>query len=355
MDAAVARPYPHSPTPMQPLMAADVGGTHARVALVRPSEASERAIEILAYRKLDCRDYPGLGEALKSFADDVAIPARHCVLACAGQVVGDEVLHDNLAWPISLSGLRESLAFEDIALLNDFEALGWSLQDPDGLDSRLLCGPDVRPHGPTLVVGPGTGLGAAVHLPEPEPGHGSVLATEAGQMDFAPRTLREREVLASLSPEGSYVPYERIVSGPGLLTLYETLRGLSGKPPALASPEDVSAAARAGSDREAVEAVEMFCGSLGSFAGNLAMVFMAAGGVYLAGGFLSSMFDLLQQSRFVERFLHERSVRAFLERVPVRVMEHGQHGVLGAARWYLGRLARGRSASNRIERHQLRS
>lgn len=188
-----------------------------------------------------------------------------------------------------------------------------------------------------LVVGPGTGLGAAVHLPDH--GHGSVLATEAGQMDCATQTLREREVLASLAPEGGYVPYERIVSGPGLLTLYRTLRGLRGKPRDLDTPEAVTVAARAGTDPEATEAVEMFCGLLGSFVGNLAMVFMAAGGVYLAGGFLSSMFDLLQQSRFAERFLHERSVRAFLERVPVRVMEHGQHGVLGAAKWYLDRLA----------------
>ncbi|HEY3521938.1 MAG TPA: glucokinase [Rhodanobacteraceae bacterium] len=350
MDAAIARPDRHSQAPLQPFMAADVGGTHARVALVQPSEVDGRAIEILAYRKLECRDYSDLGEALKFFADDAAIPARRCVLACAGQVVGDEVLHDNLAWPISLSGLRKTLAFDDVALLNDFEALGWSLEDPGSLDSRLLCGPDTRASGPTLVVGPGTGLGAAVHLPGR--GRGSVLATEAGQMDFAPRTLREREVLASLAPEGGYVPYERIVSGPGLLTLYGTLRGLGGKPPVLATPEEVTAAARESSDREAVEAVEMFCALLGSFAGNLAMVFMAAGGVYLAGGFLSSMFDLLQQSRFAERFLHERSVRAFLEHVPVRVMEHGQHGVLGAARWYLGRSARDQSVPDRVAQHE---
>jgi glucokinase len=318
-------------------MAADVGGTHARVALVQPSNVDERVVEILAYRKLECRDYPGLPDLLKAFAEDAAVPARRCVLACAGQVVGDEVVHDNLAWPIKLSGLRETLELDDVALLNDFEALGWALEDPRGLEGRLLCGPDSRGGGPMLVVGPGTGLGAAVHLPDH--GHGSVLATEAGQMDCATQTLREREVLASLAPEGGYVPYERIVSGPGLLTLYRTLRGLRGKPRDLDTPEAVTVAARAGTDPEATEAVEMFCGLLGSFVGNLAMVFMAAGGVYLAGGFLSSMFDLLQQSRFAERFLHERSVRAFLERVPVRVMEHGQHGVLGAAKWYLDRLA----------------
>jgi len=341
MDVAVTRLDRYSLAPTQPFIAADIGGTHARVALVQSSGADERAVEILAYRKLECRDYPGLPDLLKSFASDGSIPARRCVLACAGQVVGDEVVQDNLAWPISISGLRETLAFDDVALLNDFEALAWALENPRNRDDRLLCGPDLNGNGPMLVIGPGTGLGAAAYLPNPL--HDIVLATEAGQMDFAPQTLREREVLASLAPEGSYVPYERIVSGPGLLALYRILRGLGGKSVQLDAPEAVTAAARTGVDREAVEAVEMFCALLGAFAGNLAMIFMAAGGVYLGGGFLSSMFDLLQQSRFAERFLHERSVRAFLERVPVRVMEHGQHGVLGAARWYLDRLAAGES------------
>lgn len=342
MDAAVSHSHPYLVGPTQPFLAADVGGTHARLALVRASGATPQAIEILAYRKFDCSDFPGLPELLRAFLDgEAAVPVRRCVLACAGQVVGDYVLHDNLAWEIRLSRLRSAVDFDDVAVINDFEALGHALADVRSVDSRLLRGPDAHAEGPTLVVGPGTGLGAAVHLPGP---CGVVLTTEAGQMDFAPQTLHERELLARLAPEGGYVPCERLVSGPGLLTLYRTLCAWYGQPPELASPEAITAAARAGVDRQAIEAVDVFCALLGSFVGNLAMVFMARGGVYLAGGFLSSMFDLLQQSRFGERFIHGRSVRTFLERVPVRVMEHGQHGVLGAARWYLRKLAREQSA-----------
>ena len=105
----------------------------------------------------------------------------------------------------------------------------------------------------------------------------------------------------------------------------------------LASPEAITAAAAACSDAQAVEAVEIFCAALGSFAGSLAMTFMATGGVYLAGGFLYSMFALLERSAFEQRFLHGRSVRALLSQVPVRVTEHGRNGVLGAARWYIRR------------------
>lgn len=321
--------------PAEVFLAADVGGTHARVGLLRPSQASARGVEVLAYRKLVCGDYPTLADLLRVFVEAEAPGSvRHCVLACAGQVADDEVLHDNLAWPIRISSLRSALALDELVVLNDFEALGYALADARSQGARLLCGPDVPATGPTLVVGPGTGLGAAV-LVSTRAGE-FVIATEAGQMDYAPQTIGEREVLARLSPKGGYVPCESILSGPGLLTLYRTLCGLRGEAQALETPEAITAAARIRVDRQAVDAVDLFCASLGSFAGNLAMAFVAGGGVYLAGGFLSSIFDLLQKSSFATRFLHERSVRTFLERVPVRVIEHGQNGVLGAARYYLG-------------------
>ncbi|WP_158881363.1 glucokinase [Rhodanobacter sp. L36] len=318
-----------------PFLAADVGGTHARVALMRASNDEARA-ELLAYRKFVCAEFPGLTELLQAFvADEAQIPVRHCVLACAGQVMGDEVVHDNLAWPIQLSRLREALALDDVAILNDFEAMGYALDNQSAENRRHLCGPHIHADGPILIVGPGTGLGAAVRMPDHAGGH--VLTTEVGQMDFAPHSIREREILAHLAPHGGYVPFERIVSGPGLLTMYETLCALHGKTPMFSKPEAITAAAAECSDAQAVEAVEIFCASLGGFVGNLAMAFMTAGGVYLAGGFLSSMFALLERSDFEKRFLHERSVRAFLSQVPVWVTEHGRQGVLGAARWYLGR------------------
>lgn len=330
--------------PVMPFLAADVGGTYARIALMRASPAGGRDIDVLAYRRFACADFSGLTELLKTFvADEVHTPVRHCVLACAGQVMGDEVLNDNSAWPIDLRQLSEAMVLDEIAVLNDFEALGYAFDNRTDCGGRLLCGPDAHPEGPVLVIGPGTGLGAAARLPDSAGGH--VLTTEAGQMDFAPNSLREREVLAQLAPGGGYLAYERIVSGPGLLTLYATLCTLRGETPWLTTPEGVTEAAAAGSDAPAMEAVEIFCAALGSFAGSLAMTFMSAGGVYLAGGFLNSIFALLQRSAFEERFLHGRSVRAFLQHVPVRVSEHGRNGVLGAARWYFRRGASGEMKS----------
>lgn len=333
--------------PATPFLAADVGGTYARVALMQSSQDAAREVEVLAYRKFACADFPGLTELLQAFVQgDTHTPVRHCVIACAGQVIGNDVLTDNTAWPIHLSQLRQALALDDIAVLNDFEALGYAIDQDAGSGARLLCGPDTHIDGPTLVIGPGTGLGAAVRLPGPDGGH--VLTTEAGQMDFAPNSIREREVLAQLAPDGGYVAYERIVSGPGLLTLYAALCSLRGETPKLSTPEAITAAAATRRDAEAVEAVQIFCASLGSFAGSLAMTFMSRGGVYLAGGFLYSLFALLERSTFQERFLHGRSARAFLSRVPVWVTEHGRKGVLGAAKWYLRRGLRGDAESGRF-------
>lgn len=317
-----------------PFLAADIGGTHARVALMRASHDGTREAETMAYRVFTCAQFPTLSELLQAFVDaDVRVPVKHCVLACAGQIMGDEVVNDNLAWPIHLTQLRYALALDEIAVLNDFEALAYALDGSLVEGGRHLCGPNAHASGPTLVIGPGTGLGAAAHIPGPAGDF--VLATEAGQMDYAPNSVREREVLAQLAPDGGYVAFEHIVSGPGLLTIYTTLCALLGKTPKLAAPEAITTAAVAGSDAQAVEAVEILCGSLGSFAGNLAMAFMATGGVYLAGGFLSSIFELLKRSAFEERFLHGRSARTLLSQVPVWVTEHGRHGVQGAARWYL--------------------
>lgn len=329
--------------PVMLFLAADIGGTHGRVALMRASHDGARGVETLAYRVFICAQFSTLSELLQAFVDsEMQAPVKHCVLACAGQIVGNEVVNDNLAWPIDLTELRHALGLDEIAVLNDFEALAYALDGPFADGARHLCGPDTDTRGPTLVIGPGTGLGAAAHFPGPAGGF--VLATEAGQMDFAPNSVRERDVLAHLAPNGGYVEFERIVSGPGLLTIYATLCALDGETPLVATPEAVTMAAVARGDVYAVEAVDIFCASLGSFAGNLAMSFMATGGVYLAGGFLSSIFELLKHSAFEERFLHGRSARALLSHVPVWVTEHGRHGVQGAALWYLRHGMSGTSA-----------
>jgi glucokinase len=314
-----------------PFLAADVGGTHARIGLVQ--RAYGGGVTVLAYSKYVCADYPDLKSILREFvAKEVRVPVDRCALACAGVVLDGVVVNYNLPWKVSMHELRHDLALRDLSLINDFEAVAYAARFMDPAKTELLTGPETGT-GPLIVVGPGTGLGSAVCIPGKT--RATVLATEAGQINLAPVTTRERDVLGRLAGDDAYVSYERILCGPGLRTLYEVLCQIQGAAPALKTPEAITTAALQGSDTVAMETLHMFCALLGSFVGNLVMLYGAQGGAYLTGGILPGMRDFLVHSSFVDRFLAKGRMRAFLERVPVRLMEHGQLGVIGAAGLYL--------------------
>jgi len=313
-----------------PFLAADVGGTHARIGLVK---ASGSGVSVLAYRKYACADYPDLIAILRHFLDHEAkAKVDRCALAVAGYLMDGVVINYNLPWKVVMQDLRDALGFRELSFINDFEAVAHGARFIEPGKTLLLTGPEIG-NGPIVVVGPGTGLGSAVCIPGKK--RATVLATEAGQTSLAPGTAREREVLSRLAQDDDYVSYERVLCGPGLKTLYGVLSAMRERKPALDSPETITAAALAGSDAVAVETLHMFCALLGSFVGNLAMLYSAKGGVYLTGGIVPGMRDFLVKSQFVERFLHKGRMRPFLERVPVRLMEHGQLGVIGAAGWCL--------------------
>ncbi|HET7664021.1 MAG TPA: glucokinase [Rhodanobacteraceae bacterium] len=318
----------------KPLLAADIGGTHARLGLVRGMHSGHQ-MSVLAYHKYICAEHASLEAIVRDFLDHHASePVTRGALACAGYEIDGVVINDNLPWKVSIEGLRQSLQLDDLALINDFEAVAYATQYLDPTSAMLLSHTDQAARkGPQVVVGPGTGLGSAVLLSgDPQP---TVLATEAGQIALAPGNALEMDILRVLASTNEHVSCEHALSGPGLTNLYRALCTLEGATPAQDSPEAITHAANAGDDPLARKALEVFCAMLGSFAGDLAMLYGASGGVWLAGGILPKIRDFLACSTFVERFLDKGRMRAFLERVPVRLMEHGQLGVIGAAGWYL--------------------
>jgi len=314
------------------LLAADVGGTHARVGLVsrRPDGASP--VTVLRYQRYVCAEWPSLAAVLQHFVTglDAPAPIGQCVVASAGYVLDDAIVNDNLAWPVSIREIRENLALEHLAVINDFEAVAYATQFLTEADTLPVIEASAPPQrGPVLVMGPGTGLGSAVLLPG-EP-HATVLATEAGQVALAPGNEREIEILRLLARERSHVSFEHALSGPGLCNLYRAISTLRGTPATLTKPNAITHAALMRSDTAAIEALEVFCGLLGSFVGDLVLLYGARGGVFLAGGILPQIRQLLLASSFRERFFNKGVMRPFLQQVPVRLMEHGQHGVIGAA------------------------
>lgn len=322
----------------RPFFAADVGGTHVRVGLIQAGSGLGPAVEVLSYRKYRNADYPGLGAILADFASSQP-PVAECVIATAGYALPDgTVISANLPWPLSSNRIREDLGFDAVHLVNDFEAVAHAAAHINGSQVLQLTGPAEAPRGPTLVVGPGTGLGAAVWIPV---GNRSVvLATEAGQASLAASTELEMAVLQQMLRGRSHVSIEHgALSGPGLLNLYTALCAVRGVTPTHATPDAVSAAACDGSDPLAVETLELFCGILGSTTGDMALLYGVQGGIYLAGGILPKISQFLLNSTFVERFLNKGPMGKALQSIPVKLVEHGQLGVIGAASWYLEKSA----------------
>jgi glucokinase len=320
---------------MAPFLAADVGGTHVRVGRVQASHDPAHPVQLLEYRKFRNADYAGLSAILEAFIADGERPA-HCVVATAGYAREDgTVITANVPWPLSARQIEADLGLETVYIVNDFEAVAYAAAQVDASGVLQLTGPATAPRGPTLVVGPGTGLGAALWIPT---AHGAVvLATEAGQPTLAVSTELEMAIVRQMQRELAHVSVEHALSGPGLMNLYRALCAIEGQPAVLATPDAITAAAVSNQDALARQSLDVFCGLLGSTIGDMALQYGAHGGVYLAGGILPQIREYLLNSTFVSRYLNKGPMREALERIPVKVVEHGQLGVIGAASWYLGR------------------
>lgn len=308
-----------------------------RLGLVGDNDEGTDRLEIHGYRKFRCADYAGLGEIIEAYlAEHHGAPLLGVAVACAGYPLADGTLMGlNLPWPVSLPELRQRLGTTAVDLVNDFEAVAHAAVQVDPDQALHLTGPATPDEGPVLVVGPGTGLGAALWVPtQRDP---VVLATEAGHASLAVATPLEMDILSHLMRTSAHVPVEHVLSGPGLARLHAALCELHGEANPYSSPAAISGAAIEGSDPRARQSLEVFCGLLGSIAGDMALLYGARGGIYLAGGILSQMRDFLSRSNFVERFLAKGAMRPALERIPVKLVEHGRLGVIGAAIWYLDR------------------
>ena len=330
-----------------PLLAADVGGTHVRVGLVRPDADPAQPLPVFAYRKFPCADYPSLTDIIEAFINDLGgEQIEEGAIACAGFALNgggpddDALISVNLPWPVSPREIRERLGFRALHLVNDFEAVAHATVEMDASEVLHLSGPSSVAPGPTLVAGPGTGFGAAVWIPAPR--GPVVLATEAGQAALVAGNELELALLAELLREHDHVSVEYALSGPGLLRLHAALCRLHGRASHYREPGEITAAALSGVDPDARASLEAFCGLLGGTIGDMALLYGIQGGIYLAGGILPQLRDFLPQSSFVARFLNKGAMRQALERIPVKLVEHGRLGVIGAARWYLDRRQDGR-------------
>ncbi|MEI8394405.1 MAG: glucokinase [Rhodospirillaceae bacterium] len=301
----------------------DIGGTNARFALI--DALGDLCIEVLR-----CADYASLEAAIRDFLGRNTsgdAPPIGAAFAVAGPVTGDLVTLTNLSWQFSTRSLGNSLGLQSLIVINDFTAVALGVPRLGCGDYRPIGGGAPEPGTPIGVIGPGSGLGVSGLIP----GQGGpiAIAGEGGHVTLAPTDDRECEVLGLLRRRFGHVSAERILSGPGLVTLFETLATLGGHTVQTLSAADITTAALAGTNSLCTDALEMFAGFLGTVAGNLALTLGARGGVYIAGGIAPRLGDWLEHSSFRRRFTEKGRHTAYLSRIPSYVVTHPLPAFLG--------------------------
>ena len=280
-----------------PSVVADIGATNIRFARLTPRGNPGPIVKFATSK------FPDLKAALAHFLklEGGPRPVR-LGLAVAGPVYGDEVKLTNVQWQFSIRRLKKDMNLERIVVVNDLEAMALvlpHLNSEDAVPIGAEAGNGLT-RAPMAVLCPGTGLGIAGLVPVDQGWR--PIATEGGHTSLSPLTGKEMAVWQFLRERHGRVSVERVLSGPGIVELYTALASLEGRQLEAASPEDIVRLALDGENPLAVETIEMFCAWLGDVAGDVALMYVARGGVYLAGDILLTIFEILKRSQFRRRF-----------------------------------------------------
>ena len=311
---------------------ADIGGTNARFAM---TDLATAEVGIIESRTLAGEEFASLQHAAEHYLADVGVKPRRAALAVASPVDRDEIRLTNRAWSFSRAELQQTLALDELRMLNDFGAIAWAIPALKAEDRVHLYGPSPPvSHGPISVIGPGTGLGVGLLIGSPEHGWQAV-ETEGGHVTFAPIGDEEHRIARWLEARFGRPSTERVLSGDGLSHIHAALQGSEGGPRdgralPLRDPADIVAAALDGHDLDARRALARFCSVLGSVAGDAALIH-GARRIVIAGGIVPRFIPFLRSSAFRERFIAKGRFSTWLEAVTIEVIVHPNPGLLGAA------------------------
>ncbi len=314
---------------MTQVVAVDIGGTHARFALADVADGRVQSLaEPVTLKTAEHASFQTAWEAFGAQQSHPLPPAA--AIAFAGPVGGEVLQLTNSHWAIRPALIKERLHVDDFSLVNDFGAVGHAVAQAKAENFTHICGPDspFPETGVTTIVGPGTGLGVA-HILRHKAGY-HVSATEGGHLDFAPLDAFEDGLLETLRKRYRRVSVERVVSGPGLRGIYEAFARIENRSPDYEDDKALWTAALDGSDSLAVAALDRFCMSLGSVAGDLALA-QGANAVVIAGGLGARIAGHLPQSGFAQRFAAKGRFEAMMAAIPVKLITLDQPGLYGAA------------------------
>lgn len=308
-----------------PVLIGDIGGTNARFAILVDAYAEPKEFPIV-----QTAAFATIDEAIQSaILDRTSLQPRSAVLAVAGPVDGDEIPLTNCPWVVRPRAMFQSLGLSDIVVLNDFEAQALAVVALGEEHMEKIGGGVAETTGSRVVLGPGTGLGVAglIHANHrwiPVPGEG-------GHMDIGPRTPRDHQIFPHIEPIEGRISGEQILCGRGLVNTYRAVAKADRKAPTFTTPAEITAAALDKADTVAAEALELFVTCLGRTAGDLALVFMAKGGVYLTGGIAQKIVPALKTGNFRAAFEDKAPHQELLKAMPVYVITHPLAALTGLA------------------------
>jgi glucokinase len=323
------------------ILAGDIGGTHARLALF---DVLNGHFSLISASIFPSREYAGLDEIVAKFVDTTNVHPDSACFGVAGPVRNGRVEASNLPWVIESKRLADELKIKKAMLINDLEANAWGIPALDPKDVVSLNQVKGAPVGNQAVIAAGTGLGEAGMYWDGVQHH--ISACEGGHADFAPRNELEMDLLIYLRARFGHVSYERIVSGPGLVNVFHFLRDTGrGTEPKWLSDEMLHSDPAAAVSRAAVDgkcplceqALDLFVSIYGAEAGNLALKIMSTGGVYLGGGIAPKIVPKLSGPLFIQAFVCKGRMQPLLEAMPVKVITNDKTALLGAARCALVR------------------
>jgi glucokinase len=319
------------------ILAGDIGGTSTRLAVF---EVRNNALQPLTESTYPSRAYAGLREIVRHFVAHPGPVIEYASFGIAGPVVDGRVKTPNLPWTVDAGELAAELGLDCTALLNDLEANAHGVAALGSRDLVPLNAGAPGASGNAAVISAGTGLGEAGlywdgtrHLP---------FAAEGGHADFAPRNALEMELLRFLLERYEHVSYERVLSGPGLLNIYEFLRdtGRAQESPAVLAfmrtqdpPAVIAQAGLTGICSLCVQALNLFVAIYGAAAGNLALKLKATAGVYLGGGIAPKILEKLKGPAFMQAFTAKGRLSSLCRTIPVQVILNPKTALLGAARF----------------------
>lgn len=321
------------------ILAGDIGGTKTNLALYELE--ARGGLALIDEQRYVSHDYESLEVLIEEFIKGRSDKLQAACFGVPGPVVDGAAHLPNLPWLVSKQTLAAALRIDAVHLINDLEATGHGISALTADELRTLNEGAPEPHGNMALIAAGTGLGQAALFWNGERYH--VAASEGGHADFAPRNEIEIALLVYLLNTQEHVSYERVLSGPGLVNIYNFLKesGRALEPTWLAEAMAVSddqaktigQAALAGKASLCSRALEMFVAIYGAQAGNLALTFKATGGVYLGGGIAPKIIASLEGSVFMESFKRKGRLSSLVAATPVHVIMNPKTALVGAAHY----------------------